>query len=103
MRLAFKMQLHPGNQEEYRRRHSELWPELKALLKEAGVENYSIFLEEETNMLFGVMTVTDEKQMKDLPNHPVMKKWWSYMKDIMPSHPDNSPISVPLKEVFYLA
>lgn len=102
MRLAFKMQLHPGYREEYQRRHDELWPELKALLKQSGVEHYSIFLDEETYGLFGVMTVSDETQMKDLPNHPVMKKWWFYMKDIMASNPDHSPVSVPLKEVFYM-
>lgn len=101
-RLAFKMKLHQGQEAEYKKRHDEIWPELAALLKTNGISNYSIFLDEETNTLFGVLDVTDEKNMDELPKHPVMKKWWAYMKDIMDSHEDNSPVSVPLKDVFYL-
>ena len=102
-RLAFKMQLHPGKKAEYQKRHDELWPELEDLLKSTGIEDYSIFLDEETNSLFGVLKIVDEKMMDSLPQHPVMQKWWAYMKDIMESNPDNSPVSVSLKEVFYLA
>lgn len=101
-RLAFKMKLHAGQTAEYKRRHEQLWPELKQLLKQTGIKNYSIFLDEETNLLIGVLKINDPKAMNDLPNHPVMKKWWAYMKDIMDSNPDNSPASVSLKEVFYL-
>ncbi|GAB3175313.1 L-rhamnose mutarotase [Telluribacter humicola] len=102
-RVAFKMYLHEGKTEEYKRRHDELWPELHELLKQTSISNYSIFLDEQTNTLFGVMDVADEEARKDLPQHPVMKRWWAYMKDIMDSNPDNSPVSVPLKEVFYMA
>lgn len=102
MKVGFKMKLHPGQQAEYKRRHDTLWPELKELLKQTGISDYSIFLDEETNFLFGVLTVPDQTALDALPHHPVMKKWWAYMKDIMESNPDNSPVSVPLKEVFYL-
>jgi len=102
MRLAFKMKLHPGQVNEYKRRHDELWPELNDLLKQTGIAEYSIFLDEETLSLFGVLKVEQAEKMDALPSHPVMKKWWAYMKDIMESNPDNSPVSVPLKEVFYL-
>ncbi len=101
-RLAFKMKLHTGQTAEYKRRHAQLWPELEQLLKQTGIEDYSIFLDEETNDLLGVLKIKDQSAMRDLPNHPVMKKWWTYMKDIMDTNPDNSPVSVPLKEVFYL-
>ena len=101
-RIAFKMKLHRGKEAEYKRRHNELWPELEQLLKQAGIEDYSIFLDEETNDLFGILKIEDSKQLDELPKHPVMKKWWAYMKDIMESNADNSPVSVPLKEVFYL-
>ena len=103
MRVAFKMKLHRGQAVEYKRRHAELWPELKQLLKQTGIEDYSIFLDEETNILFGILKIEDAKQLEELPTHPVMKKWWAYMKDVMDSNPDNSPVSIPLKEVFYLA
>jgi L-rhamnose mutarotase len=101
-RVAFKMKLYPGKIQEYKRRHDEIWPELTSLLKEAGIQEYSIFLDEETLILFGVLQVNDRQALDSLPQHPVMKKWWAYMKDIMESNSDNSPVSVPLKEVFYM-
>ena len=101
-RVAFKMKLFKGKELEYKKRHDEIWPELSELLDEKGVREYSIFLDEETDSLFGFLKIPDTKKLDELPSHPVMKKWWAYMKDIMESHPDNSPVSVPLKEVFYL-
>jgi L-rhamnose mutarotase len=100
---AFTMQLKPGFEAEYQRRHDEIWPELADLLHEAGVSDYSIFLDEKSLVLFGVLKRTDNHTMDDLPNTPLMKKWWAYMADIMDTNPDNSPIAVPLKPVFYMA
>lgn len=102
MRRAFRMQLHAGFAEEYKRRHDALWPELKALLKKSGVHEYSIFLDEATNMLFGIMEVEDTIKLDGLPEDPVMKKWWAFMRDIMDTHEDNAPVTVPLMEVFRL-
>ncbi len=101
-RLAFRMKLHPGQEEEYKRRHDALWPELEQLLKKTGISDYSIFLDPETLHLFGVLTVNDPLRMDELPAHPVMQKWWAWMKDMMDSNPDNSPVSVPLQHVFHL-
>jgi len=101
-RIAFKMKLSKGCEEEYKRRHDSLWPELQSLLEQAGIKSYSIFLDETTNDLFGYLTIDDTKKLDDLLNEPVMKKWWAYMKDIMETNDDNSPINIPLKEVFYL-
>lgn len=102
IRRAFKMKLFRGFEAEYKKRHDDLWPELKDLLQRSGVREYSIFFDEETNTLFGVMQVEDPDHLQNLPEHPVMKKWWAYMRDIMETNPDHSPVSVPLKEVFYL-
>lgn len=96
------MHLRRGFEAEYKKRHDNLWPELKELLKTSGVTEYSIFLDETTNTLFGVMRVTDTDALDKLPEHPVMKKWWAYMRDIMDTNPDSSPLSIPLEEVFYL-
>lgn len=101
-RIAFKMQLNPGQTEEYKRRHDTLWPELATLLHETGIREYSIFLDETTLALFGVLEIDTPALMDTLPEHPVMQRWWAYMADIMQTHPDHSPVSVPLKEVFYL-
>ncbi len=101
-RVAFKMKLFPGQEAEYKKRHNSIWPALQDLLKETGIEEYSIFLDEKTLDLFGSMKVSDSKNLSGLPDHPVMKKWWAYMKDIMVTNPDNSPLSTPLNEVFRL-
>lgn len=101
-RRAFTMQLHKGFEEEYKKRHDQLWPELKELLKTNGISQYSIYLDESTNTLFGVMSVDDPACLDVMREHPVMKKWWAYMQDIMDTNTDNSPVSIPLKEVFYL-
>lgn len=100
--IAFKMQLHKGCEAEYKKRHDEIWPELKQLLKETGISDYVIFLDETTNSLFGVMKADDPTKLDNLPQQPVMQRWWHYMADIMETNPDHSPVQVPLKEVFYL-
>jgi L-rhamnose mutarotase len=102
-RYAFKMTLNPGMRDEYRRRHDAIWPELADLLREAGIANYSIHLDEETLTLFGYLERRDDHAMADLPSHPVMRRWWDYMADIMRTNPDGSPVAVPLVEVFHLA
>jgi L-rhamnose mutarotase len=101
-RHAFKMFLNPGQAEEYRRRHDAIWPELKSLLREAGVRNYSIYLDAGTSILFAYLERADDHRMDALPDHPVMRRWWSFMKDIMASNPDGSPVTAPLAEVFHL-
>jgi L-rhamnose mutarotase len=101
-KLAFKMKLNPGQEREYKKRHDEIWPELVALLKSHGISDYSIFFDEKKLDLFGVLTVESPAEMDKLPHTEIMKKWWAYMKDIMESNPDNSPVSIPLKEVFYM-
>ncbi len=101
-RMAFKMKLLPGNVEEYKKRNDEIWPELRQLLKESGVADYSIFLDEETNLLFGVLKASDAATLQQLPQHKVMQRWWKYMADLMETNPDHSPVQVSLPEVFYL-
>ncbi len=101
-RFAFKMKLKPGFREEYRKRHSEIWPELSALIRSTGVCDYSIFLDEATNTLFAVQKVSGNGSSQDLGANPVVKKWWAFMADIMETNPDNSPVTIPLEEVFYL-
>ena len=101
-RHAFKMRLDAGMEAEYTRRHDEIWPELVDLLRETGISNYSIHLDRETNTLFGYLERRDGHTMDDLPNHPVMKKWWAYMGDIMATNPDGSPVAIPLAETFHL-
>lgn len=101
-RNAFKMQLKPGFEAEYKKRHDEIWPELSQVLADAGVSDYSIFLDEETLTLFAVQKLTDDNTAGNLPNHPMVKKWWAFMADIMETNPDNSPVCIPLNEVFHM-
>lgn len=103
VKLAFKMKLMPGCREEYQKRHDEIWPELAVLLKATGVSDYTIFLDEETNTLFAVQKQADAGQSsQDLGTHPIVKRWWAYMADIMETNADDSPVSRPLKQVFHL-
>ena len=101
-RFGFKMKLKPGCLDEYRKRHEEIWPELKKLLKESGISDYSIFFDFATNILFAVQKINGEAGSQELGNKPIVKKWWAYMKDLMETNPDDSPKSTELPEVFHL-
>jgi len=96
------MKLNPGFRDEYKKRHSEIWPELVRLLKDLGVGNYSIFFDEETNILFAYQEQKGESSSQDLGEQEVVKLWWKYMSDIMETNPDNSPVTVPLEQVFFM-
>ena len=96
-RFAFKMFLKPGFEAEYERRHAALWPELKKQIKDAGIGNYSIYWDRETNILFGYQEIDGEQSSQDMGADET-----AYMKDIMETNPDNSPVTIPLQEVFHL-
>ncbi len=101
-RLAFKMHLNDGQKEEYKKRHNEIWPELKKLLKDNGISEYSIFLDNETNTLFAFQKVDGGGGSQNLGETEIVKKWWAFMADIMKTNSDNSPVSVELEELFFL-
>jgi L-rhamnose mutarotase len=101
-RVAFKMKLYEGRVAEYKKRHDELWPELRSLLKKAGVKDYAIYFDEDTHILFGVLKLNNRRDYDALPSLRIMQKWWAYMADIMETNDDNSPVAKPLEEVFYL-
>ncbi len=101
-RIAFRMNLFEGQAAEYEKRHDEIFPELAQALKDAGVSDYTIWLDPESNHLFGILTRSDDHTMNTLPDTEIMKRWWAHMADMMEPHPDNVPVQVPLKRVFYL-
>ncbi|NHF71559.1 L-rhamnose mutarotase [Paracoccus xiamenensis] len=101
-KYAFRMQLNPGAADEYRRRHDQIWPELAALLKDAGISDYSIHLDPETDALFAVLWRAEDHRMDDLPSHPLMREWWAHMADIMATEPDGAPVAAPLVPMFHL-
>jgi len=100
-KIAFRMFLNPGQADEYKRRHDAIWPELSQLLKDAGVSDYSIYLDEPHHVLFAVLRRTPGHTMDALPAHPVMQRWWAYMADIMRSNADGSPVVEPLPCMFH--
>ncbi|MHB8964059.1 MAG: L-rhamnose mutarotase [Saccharofermentanales bacterium] len=102
IRAAFKMKLKPGNEEEYKRRHDEIWAELVKVLEDAGVSDYSIYLDKETDTLFAFQKLEDNNTADTLPENPVVQKWWDYMSDIMDTNADKSPVSTNLDEVFHM-
>ena len=102
MKIAFKMRLKPGCEEEYQRRHDRIWPDLAGTLKRAGVSDYSIFLDPETLTLFAVQKLSADNTADQLPNVEIIRRWWDYMADIMEVAADNTPMCVPLRIVFHL-
>ena len=101
-KIAFRMVLKPGMEAEYKARHDRIFPELVALLKQAGVSDYSIHLDRETNHLFAVLWRSADHGMDDLASHPVMRRWWDMMADVMVVRPDNEPVATPLATLFHL-
>jgi L-rhamnose mutarotase len=102
IRKSFKMKLFKGMEAEYEKRHNELWPEMKEMIHEYGGRNYSIFLDKETNVLYGYLEVDDEQRWAESANTAICRKWWHFMADIMETNPDESPVSIGLVEVFHL-
>ncbi|WP_295953356.1 L-rhamnose mutarotase [Rhodoferax sp.] len=101
-KYAFRMFLNPGCVAEYKKRHDAIWPELVALLKSAGVSDYSIYLDEENHTLFAVLRRKSSHSMHSLPEHPVMRRWWAHMADLMRTNPDGSPAAELLPCLFHL-
>ncbi|MDH6364353.1 L-rhamnose mutarotase [Enterococcus sp. PF1-24] len=102
IKKAFRMKIYPDRHEEYKKRHDELWPEMRSLLKKHGAISYSIFLEPKTSQLFAYLEIEDEALWTQTAETEVNKKWWDYMADIMETNPDNSPVSIELSQVFEL-
>lgn len=100
--IAFTMQLKPGVEAEYKKRHDEIWPELSAALTAAGVRDYSIFLDQASGKLFAVQKRTSDHTTDKLPGLDIMKRWWAYMADLMETNPDHSPVTKPLIQVFHM-
>lgn len=96
------MYLNEGMEAEYKRRHDELWPEMKEMIHEFGGKNYSIFLDGDTNILFGYIEIESEEKWAKSADTAICRKWWDYMADIMKVNPDNSPVSIDLADVFHL-
>jgi L-rhamnose mutarotase len=102
-RFAFKMFLKSGCEKEYAKRHAAIWPELKKMIKDSGVQNYSIYWDKDTNILFAYQEVTGATNSQDTTNvDPITQKWWDMMADIMEVNPDNSPVTIPITELFHL-
>ena len=99
---GFKMKIYPGMEEEYEKRHNELWPEMKEMLSAHGGKNYSIFWDKDTNILFGYIELDDEELWKKAADTPINRKWWDFMAPVMETNPDNSPVAEDLKIMFHL-
>lgn len=96
------MQLKPGVETEYQRRHDEIWPELSAALTEAGIRDYSIYLDRSTGTLFAMQKRLADHTADVLPMLPIMQQWWAYMADLMATNPDHSPVATQLERVFHM-
>lgn len=102
IRMGFVMKVHAGKHAEYKRRHDQLWPEMKALLEDHGVRSYTIWLDAPRDLLFAHVEVESKQRWDAIASTPVCRRWWAYMKDIMATNPDSSPVAEELAEVFRL-
>ncbi len=102
IKKAVRMKLYPGLKEEYAKRHGDLWPEMRQMLKDHGALSYSIFLDPETNYLFGYLEIEDEEKWREVPETEINQQWWTFMEDVMDTNPDKSPVAVDLEQVFEL-
>lgn len=98
---AFKLKLKPGMAAEYKKRHDEIWPELSKAIRDAGISDFTIYLDEETNTLFSVQKLAPDNTASKLRETELMRKWWKHMAPLMETNPDLSPVRAPLKEVFH--
>jgi len=96
------MSVLPGCEEEYRRRHDPIWPELSDVLRSHGVVSYSIFLHPETRQLFAFAEIESEERWAAIARTEVCQRWWQSMKHLMPANADGSPVAVEIPEVFRL-
>ena len=96
------MKLNDGMAEEYKKRHNQLWPEMKDIIHNHGGKNYSIFLDEETNILFGYIEIENEELWNQVGKTDINQKWWDFMAPIMETNEDNSPVSIDLDLMFHL-
>ncbi|MFM8395673.1 MAG: L-rhamnose mutarotase [Acidobacteriota bacterium] len=102
IRKAFLMRLKPGHQAEYERRHNPVWPEMEETLRAYGARNYSIYLDPQTDNLFGYVEIDSESRWEEIAADPVCRRWWRHMQEMMETHEDARPVAIPLVEVFHL-
>ncbi len=100
--IAFRMRLHAGKRDEYRRRHDAIWPELADALRAAGISDYWIFLDDDTHHLFAVLKRPADHRIAQLAETDVMRRWWAYMADLMATGPDGRPVEKALEPMFHL-
>jgi L-rhamnose mutarotase len=103
IRKAFRMSIHPGAAAEYERRHNPIWPELEQALIAHGVRKYCIFLDPASHDLFAYAEIESEERWQAIAGTEVCRRWWASMRELMPSHADDSPVSRDLKEVFNMS
>jgi len=102
IRKAFLLAVNSDAHAEYERRHRPIWKDLEDVLTSHGVSNYSIFLDPQSSQLFGYAEIESEELWASIAETDECKRWWAFMRDIMPSNEDNSPVSTELVEVFHL-
>ena len=101
-RYIFTMRLKKGAEEEYRRRHDALWPEMKQIMLDSGIVYYSISLDPATNILYAIQFIDEAgKSAEGVRHNPAVRRWSQYMSDIVESDADGNQILNPLEEMFY--
>jgi L-rhamnose mutarotase len=100
--FAFCLRLRPGTEAEYRRRHDEIWPEMRAMMQDAGILHYEIHLRREDGSLFAFIVRKPGSSMAAFPSNPVWQRWQKHMADILIQDAGGGPLRTPLERVFRL-
>lgn len=97
-KYAWKAIIKDGMRDEYIKRHNNIWQEMKDVLGEAGIVNYSIWICD--NIVFGYYECSFGIKRAQVvqKNSPVVDKWNEYMKDVMVMEIDKETGAQPLME-----
>ncbi|MEN8116689.1 MAG: L-rhamnose mutarotase [Bacteroidota bacterium] len=101
-RITFKLKLNEDYKEEYENRHNPVWPELESEFLENGVKEYFIFIDDETNELFGVINVESEEHWQKISESEVVARWREHMKPFFETDEKGAPKLNRMREVFHI-
>ena len=102
MRVCFTLRVRPDRLDEYRTRHREVWPEMRAALSDAGWRNYSLFLAGD-GLLVGYLECDDfDAALAEMARTEVNARWQTEMAEFFVGDGNADERMTPLDEVFHL-
>lgn len=101
-RVCFLMEIIPGQEAEYEKRHREIWPELTAALSDAGVRNYTLFRRGTSVIAYAECHPDAATAFGTVGRTEVNARWARWFTDVLASHTDDSGNLIEAAEVWHL-